>query len=150
MTAEPPPQGMLCTEQDLWADVLVRAVWHLCGRVHARAVEPTVHARHAVWQAVCVRRSVHGAHAIRMRCLPYLSVCPRQARHNVDGHLATEFTTSDAGGWGWERPEPVSVACGDGNVNIGNRCVADVGLCEGPSCTSVSAKGAGAVNKRPG
>ena len=44
----------------------------------------------------------------------YLSVCPHQARHNVDGHLATEFTTSDAGGWGWERPEPVRVACGDG------------------------------------
>ena len=26
VTAEPPPQGMLCTEQDLWADVLVRPV----------------------------------------------------------------------------------------------------------------------------
>ena len=99
--------------------------------------------------------SVRAALGARCACdthalSPVSSACPHQARHNVDGHLATEFTTSDAGGWGWERPEPVSVACGDGNVNIGNRCVADVGLCEGPSCTSVSAKGAGAVNKRPG
>ena len=73
-----------------------------------------------------------------------------QARHNADGHLATEFTTSDAGGWGWERAEPVSVTCGDGTVNIGNRCVADSGLCEGLSCKSVSAGAVGAVKKRAG
>jgi hypothetical protein len=92
VTAEPPPQGMLCTEQDLWADVL--------------------------------------------------------ARHNVDGHLATEFTTSDAGGWGWQRAEPVSVTCGDGKVNIGNRCVR-CGPSEGLACKPVSAA-PGAVNKRSG
>ena len=54
-----------------------------------------------------------------------------QAQHNADEHLATEFTTSDAGGWGWERAEPVRVTCSDGNVNVGNRCVIDAGLTEG-------------------
>jgi len=54
-----------------------------------------------------------------------------QAQHNADEHLATEFTTSDAGGWGWERAEPVRVTCSDGNVNVGNRCVTDAGLSEG-------------------
>ena len=100
----------------------------------------SVHAvAHAVLCALCIC-------ALQCTC----GVLPLQARHNADGHLATEFTTSDAGGWGWERAEPVSVTCGDGNVNIGNRCVADVGLCEGLACKSVSAGAAGAVKKRSG
>ena len=135
VTAEPPPQGMLCTEQDLWADVLVRRckcnIQCTCS-VHAVCMQCTV---------LCVRMCIAHAHC---------GVLPLQARHNADGHLATEFTTSDAGGWGWERAEPVSVTCGDGNVNIGNRCVADVGLCEGLACKSVSAAAAGAVKKRSG
>ena len=74
--------------------------------------------------------------------------CPPQEQHNADGHLATEFTTSDAGGWGWEQAESVSVTCGDGDVNIGNRCVGNPGLCEGLSCKSISVGAAVAVKRK--
>lgn len=66
VTPEPPPGGMLCTEQDVMADVLTR---------------------------------------------------------HSDEHLAEDFTTSDADGWGWRQAQAVSVRCGSGLYNLGNRCV---------------------------